>query len=249
MDFKIEEIFFPSTGVELILNLNSLHPSILPSIIYDVDFNQQTFIIAKPRQAVKRSTKFKEMHITTLIKKNNINQRVGLKCIPVGSSSQYKLSNGKKISVIRIKYTLPVLESNIRSGYRISLRNGFTAKAKIIDEKKEFHSSKHFTLRDISLSGVGIIIPKKLGGMANPLTKININHQAKMKITLVQKKIVNSKDELTIDIEVKRINTYFNEFNFLAGLKFLKLKSKDEEKLSHFIHQAQVDELRKLSGI
>lgn len=249
MDFKIEEIFFPSTGVELILNLSSLHPTILSSIIYDADFNQQTFIIAMPRQAVKRSTKFKEMHITTLIKKNGINQRVGLKCIPVDSSSQYKLSNGKKISVITIKYTLPVLESNIRSGYRLSLGNEFTARAKIIDDKKEFHSSKHFTLRDISISGVGIIIPKKLGGMTNPLTKININHRAKMEITLVQKKSVNSTDALTIDIEVNRINTYFNELNFLAGLKFLKLKFEDEEKLSRFIHQAQVDELKKLSGI
>ncbi len=249
MESKVETIFFPSTGVELVLNLNSLHPSILPSIIYDADFSKQTFIIDGSIQFVKSSTKFKEMHITTLIQRNGIKQRVGLRCIPTGSSDKYKLSNGKNISVIKLKYALPVLETNIRSGYRLSLNNRFMVKAIIKENEKEFHSSKDFTVKDISLSGMGILIPKKLGNRVNPLTKIKIYHQTKIKTTLIQKESVKPADELTTDIEVRRINTYFNDFNFLAGLKFINLEPENEEKLNQFIHQAQIDELKKFSGL
>ncbi len=249
MELQIEKIFCPSTGVDLVLDLNSLYPTSLSSIIYDADFDKQQFIIAKPLQTVKSKIKFKEMHITTLINRNNTKQRVGLKCVPVGMSNRYKLSNGKQISVIMLKYTPPILETNIRSGYRLPLSRKFNAEAKIIDGKIEFQSGRDFTIRDISIGGMGIIIPKKLKNKINPLTKINIHHQAKMEIHLIRNGIAKPVSDILTDIEIKRINTNFNEISFLAGLEFINLLPAKEDELGRFIHLAQVDELKRMSGV
>ncbi len=248
MESPIENIFPPSTGIDLVLGLNSLSPISMSSIIYDSDFAAQKFIIAKPLAKIKK--KFKEMHITTIIRKeHNIKQRVGLKCIPIGASSKYKLSNGKQISVILLRYTLPVIETNIRSGYRLPLSRKFNAEAKIIDGKTEFYSSKDFTIRDISICGMGILIPKKLNNRINTLTKLNTHHQAKMEIRLLKKGDNKPVSEMTADIEIKRINTNFNELNYLIGMEFIKLTSAKEDELNRFIHMAQMDELKRLSGV
>ncbi len=249
MELQIEKIFSPSTGVDLVLDLNSLYPTALSSIIYDADFKKQTFVIAKPLQSVKSKIKFSEMHITTLINKDNGKQRVGLKCAPIGASSKYKLSNGKRISVVLLRYFPPIMETNIRSGYRLPLSKRFSAEAKLIDGKTEYHSSRDFTIRDISISGMGIIIPKKLKKQLNPLTKINVHHQAKMEIHLIKDGIAKPVSDILTDIEIKRINANFNEVSYLAGLEFINLPPAKEEELSRFIHIAQVDELKRLSGV
>ncbi len=250
MEFPIEKIFSPSTGVDLVLNLNSLHPVSMSSIIYDVDTEVQKFIIAKPLQAVKKTVKYKEMHITTIIRqKNNIKQRVGLKCIPTGSSNKYKLANGKNISVIFLKYFLPVIETNIRSGYRLPLSKKFSTEAEIIDGKTKFYSSKDFIIRDISLSGMGFIIPKKIKNKVNPLTQLKVHHQAKININLLVDKVDKPVSEITTDFEIKRININFNELSFLMGIQFIKLPTEKEDELNKFIHRAQVDELKRLSGV
>ncbi len=250
MEFQIEKIFSPSTGVDLVLNLNSLYPVSMSSIIYDIDINAQKFIIAKPLPTVKNKIKYKEMHITTIIRqKNDIKQRVGLKCIPTGSSSKYRLASGKNISVIVLKYFPPVIETNIRSGYRLPLSKNFNAEAEIINGKTKFYSSKDFIIRDISITGMGLIIPKKIKKKVNPLTKLDIHHQAKIKIYLLRNNVDKPVSEIATDFEIKRINTNFNEFNFLMGIQFIKLPTVKEDELNKFIHLAQVDELKRLSGI
>ncbi len=49
--------------------------------------------------------------------------------------------------------------------------------------------------------------------------------------------------------EVMRVNPNFSEKMVFAGMKFIKLGQEHEDALYSFIHEAQIEELRKLSGV
>ena len=96
---------------------------------------------------------------------------------------------------------------------------------------------------------MGFIIPKKIKKKVNPLTKLKVHHQAKININLLMDKVDKPVSEIAADFEIKRININFNELNFLMGIQFIKLPTEKEDELNRFIHRAQVDELKRLSGV
>jgi len=137
---------------------------------------------------------------------------------------------------------------NVRSAFRFSPTATHEVLGKLIIAGHEFFSGNQFRICDISTTGLGLVIPRLLGKVKNPLTALETGRIAKMGIVIrdhAQEK--EHIDTLDTAISVIRINRRFNELSIFAGCRFTRLDSRGEEVLSHFIHNAQLHEIRSIT--
>ncbi|WP_022668227.1 hypothetical protein [Desulfospira joergensenii] len=248
MDFNIETIFLPSIGVDLVMNIDSLMPLPRASIIHDVDFSRKTITIAQPRIPFTETTQFDQLHLTTIIRTEKRRVRVGISCRPVQFIDTYRLAGDSTDRAIVVQYELPVKETNIRSAYRLSLSSRYTIRAKLICGQLEYHTPIHFRVRDISLSGASLVIPKKVKQKKNPLIGLALNEKLVAGISLVDAKKEQPVATFALKFKVVRMNLKHTDTTVLAGLKTIKLAKKDEDALSDFIHAAQIHQLSRFES-
>ena len=104
---ELKKIFLPSVGVDLVFNLNSLTPYAKSSIIYDINHDDQTVIIAQPLNPVTKNASYNELHLTAVIRGEKGKTRVGIKCKPINFINNYKLAGNTKVNVIQLKIYPP----------------------------------------------------------------------------------------------------------------------------------------------
>jgi len=251
----LSKIFIPSVGVDLVFNLNSLTPFAKSSIIYDIDYTNLLAIIAQPLNPVTSNAKYSEMHLTAVMRGNKGKTRVGIKCKPVKLIKNYNLAGNKKVNAIQLQLFPPLTETtNIRAAYRLSLSSHFAINGKIIYLEKEYMTKKDFIFRDVSFAGSGIICPKKVDSKINPLTKITVHETIKIGMVLQKESKDNPSQLEAVGIipakaEITRSNYNFSETHIFLGMKFINISSEKENILNTFIHEAQVDELQRLSRL
>lgn len=254
MQFDIETYFFPSTGIELVFNLNSISPYTRTSIIYDTDYKNRRITIAQPQRPLTRNMEFDELHITTVFRGSKGASRAGLKCRPDRFIKNYQLAGQSRVEAVELIYTPPAFETNIRAAFRLQLRKPYTIKGKLLRRSVEFFTKRDFLFYDISLKGAGILIPKKVDKNANPLKDLERLENIKVGLVLLKEDEKESqppekKATIPASAQVMRVNENFSDKMIFAGLKFTKLTQENEEALYSFIHEAQIDELRKMSGL
>lgn len=191
MGFDINKIFLPSIGVDIIFNMNSLEPYSRSSIIYDADFKNRTITIAQPHIPFSKNTRFKELHLTTIIQAKNRRIRIGVECSHLSLIDQYALANTTTVAAVLLKYELPGKETNIRSAFRLALSTKYIIKSKILYQNLEYRTSRDFSIRDISLTGIGFVIPRHRGETLNALTKLKLNETIKIGIILFNMDLTN----------------------------------------------------------
>lgn len=248
MDFNINKIFPPSIGVDVVFNMNSLAPYSRSSIIYDVDYDTQEIIIAQTLTPFTKNTEFKELHLTTIVKDKQRAIRAGVAVTGFKIIDHFPLANKTTVPAVKIKYELPIIEINIRSAFRLPLSQRFIIKGKILLDGLEFYTSRDFSIRDISLTGIGLAIPKKRGDTDNQLLGLKLNQELMVGIILVNMNQDKPAGTLPLKTKVKRINIDYSPTYALVGLEIMPLKRDKETILNKFIHEAQVDELKRLSG-
>jgi len=248
MGFDIDKIFLPSVGVDMVFNISSLTPYSRSSIIYDVDFKSEAITIAQPLTPFSKNTSFRELHLTTIIHGKNRKIRAGLECIQFKVIDQYALANKTNVQAVLLKYELPVKETNIRSAFRLPLSTKYIIKGKLLYRNLEFYTPRDFSIRDISLTGLGLVIPKKRNKNLNPLTELKTNEKIVTGIILVNMNKNKPDGTLPIKAQVTRVSPNYSDTHSLVGLKILNLEPGSESILNQFIHDAQIDELKRLSG-
>ena len=249
MTFDIDKIFLPSAGVDIVFNMNSLAPYSRSSIIYDIDLKNCEIIIAQPLTPFSKSTRFKELHLTTIIHDKNRKLRVGIECVQFKLIKKYQLANNTDVGAVVLKYELPIAETNIRSAYRLPLSTKYTIKGKIFYNKMEYSTSRDFAIRDISLAGLGLKIPKKTGNITNPLSSIKKNEEVEIELFLIKMDQDKPTTKIIIKIKIARIKSDYSSTHSLMGVKILDLERNCENILNKFIHDAQVEELKRLRRI
>ncbi len=250
---ELEKIFSPPTGVDLVFNLTSLVPYAKSSIIYDVNYDEQTIIIAQPLSPIKKKIDYDELHLTAVIRTDKGKTRVGVKCEPLEIIKGYELAGKNRVDAILLQYFPPLIETaNIRSAYRLPLSSNFSINSKIIFKGNEYITKKDFIFHDVSFAGAGIITPKKIDSKTNPLTRLKIHETIKVGMILQKK----TKDEpskmepvaiIPANAEILRINSDHSKTHVFIGIKFFNISSDKEDALNAFIHEAQVDGLQRLS--
>jgi len=244
----ISRIFCPSRGVELAFDLNSLYPTAKSSIIHDTDHDNQRIVVAQPMAPVTPGAAAeKEMHITTLLKTRDRAVRLGIKCRPVSFNNNYRLSGKVTVGAITLHYTLPVFETNIRSAYRLPISKKYAISATMTHKDETYTSGKEFFIRDISVTGLGILIPRTVGGVVNLLSRADVKEEAAVTLTLFHDK--EKIDTIPVKTAFARIDSRYSDSTALAGLNFTKLQPAHEDILHRFIHNAQIDDLKRISGI
>ena len=247
MTFAIDKIFQPSVGVELVFNMNSEAPYSRSSIIYDVDFKAETITIAQPLTAFSKKTVFQELHVTTIIQGANRKARFGVKCHGVKVIDQYLLANKKSVQAVILKYKLPIVETNIRSAFRLPVSTKYIIKTKIQYKTFEYKSPNDFSVRDVSFNGIGIVIPKTNIKNGNPVVELKVGEELSLQLTLIHTDKEKPVAEILVRAQVTRINPRYSDSHILMGLKIINLSSADEDALNKFIHDAQIEELKRLS--
>lgn len=248
MSSPVEKIFTPSCGIDLVVNLNSLTPYSRPSIIYDVDHDRSVIIAAQPHIRFTEKTDFNELHITTIKQINGKKKRLGIACSPDRFLQRYALANRNTVEAIVFRYTPPVIEANIRAAFRLSLSAKFTVTGKLTYKRQELFSSEDFSIRDISLNGIGIVIPKKVAQVKD---MANLDRGEEFELALILMNAEKNRPMGTVPVlaRIARINHNYSPSHIFAGLQFTGLSTETDSMLNQFIHAAQVDELQKLSGI
>jgi len=246
MVYDIKKIFLPSVGVDLVLNTNSLMPSSRSSIIYDVDFKKKSITIAQPLTPLSGETDFDELHLTTIVKTPQNKLRVGIKCYPIKFIDQYQLANQSTAKAVTLQYDSPIAEINIRSAFRLPLSTRHSIKAKLIHRKAEYYTARDFSIRDISLTGMSLVIPRRSKYGPNRLIELKINEIFPVGLILVDKEKDKPVGTFPVKTRIVRLNTNYSKTQLQIGLKIIAIAKENETTLNQFIHQAQIDELTRL---
>nr|WP_319493635.1 PilZ domain-containing protein [uncultured Desulfobacter sp.] len=247
MEFDVKNIFVPSVGVNLVFNINTDFPASKSSIIYDADYEEETITIAQPTPPVTPRTPFDQLHLTTLVYIDQRRLRIGIPCSPSRFINNYPMADGSPVKAIVLKYRLPAIETNIRAAFRLSLTGRYTVKAKILYNEQEYRTPGDFKIKDISFSGLGIVILEKKEKRLHPLATLKTRTKMIMGLALVDRDQPETIGTFPIQIQVARIKPDYSETHTLIGLKITNITAKDEEALNQFIHIAQIEELKRLS--
>ena len=144
MQIEIEKHFSPSTGIELVFNLNSISTYTRTSIIYDTDPVNRRIIIAQPQRPLTRNMEYEDLHITTVSKGPRGTTRIGLKCEPERFIKHYQLAGTNRVDAVELVYTPPAFETNIRSAYRLPLKKPYAIKSKNLRRSVEYFTNRDF---------------------------------------------------------------------------------------------------------
>ncbi|WP_300670456.1 hypothetical protein [Desulfoluna sp.] len=245
-----DSVLKPGTGIDLVIKLHSLNPVSYASVIFDSDRKIRQLIVAAPGPACHLNVKNPEpLHVSTLVRmESGEKNRVGFSCQAIKKIPEYRLANGTMTPALVLSYQPGSEEVNVRTAFRYTPTACHEVLGKLIIAGHEFFSGNQFRICDISLTGTGIVIPRLLGKGKNPLSALESGRIARLGIVLRDhgpKK--DHIDTLDTAITVVRVNRKFNELSLFAGCRFKQLKSRDEEVLSHFIHKAQLHEIRSLT--
>ena len=138
-------------------------------------------------------------------------------------------------------------ETNIRSAFRLPLSRKHTIKAKIIYRQTDYYTAKDFNIRDISLTGMGLVISKKKAA-TNPLMGLKKADIIPLGMILVEagEKADKAVGTFSLKTIVARVNNNYSDSHALIGLRIIDLDEKNETLLNSFIHNAQIAELNRL---
>ncbi len=242
----MDNVFRPSAGVNIVLNMNSLSPHSRTSIIYDIDPTRKEITIAQPLTPFSKNTRFKDLTITTTVHDKNRERRVGVECVQFRVIDKYRLTGKTEVAAVVLKYELPVKECNIRSAYRLPLSKKFTVKGKIFFNKMTYSTPRDFSIWDISQIGLGLKIPKKRDDKTNALSSLKKNEEIAIELILIKMSQDQPEGTFTVRTKIARIKSNYSSTHSLMGVEMIDLKTNSENILNKFMHDAQVDELKRL---
>lgn len=241
----------PGRGIDLVKDLHSLAPVSHASVIFEATPEALRLIVGAPGISLNRDEKRGQgLHITTMIHlSSGKKKRVGFPCEIIKTIPNYPLANGTTTPALVLSYTLKVEDVNVRSAFRLSPTPTHEVLGKLIIAGHEFFSGNQFRICDISTTGLGLIIPRLVHKAKNPLTALETRRIARFGIVMKKNHPQNKPQIDTLDtvISIVRINQRFNEASIFIGCRFKKIDRKGEEMLGHFIHEAQLHEIRSIT--
>jgi hypothetical protein len=245
-----DSVLKSGTGIDLVVNLHSLNPVSFASVIFESDSKGLSLIVSAPGLSHHLNGKTPvQLHVSTLVRMDSgEKKRVGFPCRLVREIPGYRLGNGNTTRALSLSYLPNPEDVNVRTAFRYSPTATHEVLGKLLIAGHEFFSGNHFRISDISITGIGLVLPKLLGKAKNPLTALEAGRVAKMGIVLrdhAQEK--EHIDTMDTTFKVIRVNHKFNELSVFVGCLFTRLDSRSEGVLSQFIHNAQLHEIRSIT--
>ena len=242
---SVADIFKPETRIEAGFNLDSDLPIVLPTNIFNCDYKSNRMLIYQTRHEILPSFKYDTMDISTLlgIKMGRL-VRMGLRCRIIKFVNDLKLSERIRTNFVLIEYFLSMRKVNLRSSYRLRNSDRYIAEATIRAENENYISGTHFSIYDISQTGIGVVIPKKIDNKNNPMLNLPLKQVLEIQLRLDQAESQKRPILISTTFEITRKLMSYNEKNGFIGACFTKMTPEDQESLFQYIFDAQRYEIR-----
>ena len=160
----IEHIFQPGTKVEIVFDIDCESPVVFPTYILQCKYDSNTMILYQTRPEILPSFKYQTVDIATLLEGElNRKVRLGLKCKILKFLNNHKISDRVRENVLLIQYVPPMRKINLRSTFRLQTSYRFSVEGNIHVDDIIYLSGKDFSVRDISVTGIGLLVPKRAG--------------------------------------------------------------------------------------
>jgi c-di-GMP-binding flagellar brake protein YcgR len=242
---SIENIFIPQTRVEVAFNLNDTVPVVLPTHVLSCSYKANRMILYQTHPHILSSFEYETMDVATLVQKElNRVVRLGLKCRIEKFLNNYPVTEKIRENLLLVEYFPPMRKINLRTTYRLQTSYRFNVQGKIRFGGATYDSKKHFRVQDISVTGIGLSIPKELGEQKNPAMAFSVGDNLDIELTLEQVGLKEQTILLRGGIQIARKAESCNVNSGFIGARFVDLPPEDQEKLFQYIHEAQLYEIR-----
>ncbi|MFZ5569812.1 MAG: PilZ domain-containing protein [Thermodesulfobacteriota bacterium] len=251
VELQVSRIYRPGIKVEVVYELDSDNPIVLPSLLYECQHPSMQLVIAQTNPEMAPGRQAGKMTLTALVSGElNRKFRAGIDCGLLECYPEYRLSSGNTARAARIRYDEDSLKVvNIRTAYRFSPNPVFRVDAEIRFDDLTFFSEQDFKIHNISFTGIGLLIPRLVGGKVNPMMELTVGQTLSIEIRLTDTRKEIQSAELSCELLVVRKEPDFNRRSGYAGFRLTGLSNPDVEKLNRFIHHAQLHEIRNGGGL
>ncbi len=244
--YTVGDIFRPGKSIEVVFDIDSFSPIVRSSIIFECNYPASQMIISQTQPKILPSFAQKQVDITALVEEELGRKfRSGITCRLSKFFKEYHLARDNVTSAILIKYTSELRQVNIRSAFRLEPNEKYKVEARLLFNGDQFYSGRDLKIRNISFSGIGLLIPRRLEQKKNKLLEITMDSNVNVELNLIEKSEEARKIVISSHIDIVRVHPRFNLKSGFLGAKFKGLSSKEEEILSKFIHDAQLYIIRK----
>ena len=246
----IEDIFQPGTKIEVVFDIDGDSPVVFPTNILQCQYDTNNMILYQTRPEILPSFKYQTMDIATLLEGElNRKVRLGLKCKILEFLNNHKISDRVRENVFSIEYIPPMRKINLRSTFRLQTSYRFAVDGRIHIDDNIYSSDKAFSVRDISVTGIGFLVPKIIAKKENELLNIAVGKTYDAQLVLKEANVDEKGFKISTSIEIARKVMSFNEKCGFIGARFVEVNPKEAEKLYQYIHNAQLFEIRDQKGM
>jgi len=247
---SIEGIFMPESRVEVAFNLDNPVPLVLRTNIYKCDYGANRMLIYQTHPQILPDFRYDTMNIAVLIEQElNRMIRVGLPCKIVKFVNDYQISERLKENLFLIEYFPPMRKINLRSTFRLRTSYRYNVEATICSDDVSYASGTYFTVQDISVTGIGLLVPKKVGKRKNPFSRISVDDMCDIEVKLERAESKERPYRISTAIKVARKVVSYNPLSSFIGALFIDLSPVDQENLFQYMHEAQLYEIRSVKGV
>jgi len=238
-------IFAPGKKIDLIFNGRNKSKKVRSAVIFECYHDSKKMVISQTDPNLSSKELNTLSGVTTLVDQElNEMNRVGVSCNIINFMKNYQLYSGNRTTAMLVKYTEPLKKVNVRESYRFHPVGDFSAECKVICDGDVFSSHKDFKIHNISIHGMGMLIPIAASFKRAPLINREVND-----VLDIELKLKGKKEEASAPIRLRAQivwqKRHYNRKNYIWGIKFKQLDQQQEEIISQFVHHGQLHFIRK----
>ena len=165
--------------------------------------------------------------------------RLGVEAVVQEALPRYRLPNGHTMSALSLVVTGALRPMNARTAYRLHPHEKTRMEITLLRDGERYRSGQDFLLYDLSVGGLGLVIPRQVGGRHNPLLAVAARDRMAVELDLG---LDGERERTAVQCEflVVQMNRTHNEASVYAGGRMLGLDARAEQALGRFVARAQL---------
>ena len=244
---KIEDIFVEGKRIEVVFNIDSAAPIVYPTEILKCNYESSVMLLFQTRPKIIPSFQYESMDIAILLTLELERKlRLGLPCKIAKFINNYQVSERMKEDLFLVEYSPPMRKINLRSTFRLRTSHRYVVGGNFNIDDAIYIAEKDFMVQDISVTGIGMRVPKTIGKKNNPLLNLEIGQEFKIQLRLKDVKSPDSEFKISTNVTIARKMMSYNAKSGFIGARFIELEALGQERLFQFIHDAQISEIRSI---
>lgn len=235
----MENVFRPGAIAAVLLGADTDTPTLRSTRVHDCHPATRSLVISQtaPRLAVRPGLQY---YLTTVVRSaEGEDIRLGVEVVVLEGIPNYRLPGGQMEPAVRVLVKGAPHPMNVRTAYRLHPHEKIRLDAVLVRDRQRYRSGESFFVYDLSIGGMGFLVPKRVGGDRNPLLTILPRDTMGIELNLA----IEGEPDLTAlqgDFQVVQMNKFYSEISYYVGGRLVNLDSKAEQLLSRFITRAQL---------